>query len=1129
MKDIYPAFDQILPFLLQREYLGTAQFYNIVDHRESEIEQHLKDNVRLAKIDEICFDSGEKIHLPGVESALTAMRNSGYSLLFILKGQGTKTSVYLGIRKNTRKNRTPRSEENSVLTDGNQNKSASTVLETYLACWKANFPGSQFSSLEGREIKCLSGEVRQCEHIGVLTGIPALKRSEESLVFVQGLERMIRALRGKHYCWISIADPLQDEEIRYALDSSRDLVSEIHTLVKKNLSKATAEGRTITMGMFGALGKGDALSNGESNSISIGGSTGVSIGWLSAAVNVMKSVVKSTTNTVTNSVNGGGFASFSRSLTKTTTVSEDQLNRKLEYTEEFLRKYEERFAEALSLGMWNVGHYFCSSNIDDFDQGCGILRSLFSGMDSKYEPPRMINLPKESQENLARFVNVHFAFPGLEERISGASETIDHPLGYGFNGPTTPLTTQELAIATPLARQDIEGVIVSNRASFGIHMEPLGETEAVSLGIVLDKGITTQQKLKLPLSHFSKHISIFGLTGSGKTTTVHQILAQLWEKGIPFMVIEPAKTEYRALAQHPSLKEDLIVITAGVDRTSSCPLRLNPFDFDPGQDTDNSRNHILSHIDSLKSTFNASFPMYASMPYILEEALHEVYRDRGWDLGRSINRFIDIYKEDFKPYLPTLRDLYLKVDEVVLRKGYYKEQQMNIQAALKARLSSLMVGAKGNMLNCPYSLSSHDLFEKPVIIELDHLGDNDEKAFLMGLLLSRLYEYRKSKRGITPHVGKPSHVIVIEEAHRLLQNLGEKGGMEEANVQGKAVSSFVDMLSEIRSMNESVMIVDQLPSMVHPNVVKGTATKIVHKLLAEDDRTNVGRAMGLTDDQIKDMGLLKTGECIVGMDGARKPYLCRIEKQEQYPCNGSGDLLPDSSTGKFKVKMESLLHLPSLEIDQEDDTFKESLHKFMLATLMIDGGILFSLLPTRNGARDKNWHNDQVRVEWLTLYWKQVSAEIWHYYAGEYDQFLQFAKAGEMILSSTLPEENIDCEKIAVYKEAACSYLMSTKTAVNPKWTEFIGIVYEQLILRYKVVTTINSIFQNNSAQSNNVERIAVAFCQSLESLIPDKMMDVQRCYLIENLAEAILNGITTSLNKQSVLDFVKMNLRRFS
>jgi hypothetical protein len=57
-------------------------------------------------------------------------------------------------------------------------------------------------------------------------------------------------------------------------------------------------------------------------------------------------------------------------------------------------------------------------------------------------------------------------------------------------------------------------------------------------------------------------------------------------------------------------------------------LRLNPFA--PIADVS-----LMRHIDLLKAVFNASFPMFAGMSYVLEEAMLEIYTDRGWNLLRQ--------------------------------------------------------------------------------------------------------------------------------------------------------------------------------------------------------------------------------------------------------------------------------------------------------------------------------------------------------------------------------------------------------------------------------------------------------------------------------------------------------------
>ena len=987
-KKCYPDFAELILYSLERRHLAVPSFSNIlIPESEPEnfsnfnLQEHLKQNVRLIKLDEISFDSNEDFHLPGVESAITSMRGSGHSLIFIVQGDNIKTSVYTGLAKF--------SEDASDI---------NSAISSYTTAWQANFPGTKIDKLTTEEVCDVSYNLADCKEFGILTGIPSLKREEDSQIFVQGLERLIRAMRGKIYCWISIADPVSNYELQAAIDACHKMQSEIHHLVKTDLSKSTSNGKTVMLGLFGMLGQAETegtaktisetLSSGssEASTHTVGGSA--TAGFMGSGVTAsysyskMKSTFESLAKGVANSVNqavsqqigGGGFGSLGLTLTKTTTVGQELLNRKVEYAEEVLKAYEERLHMGTALGMWNLGHYFCADNADTYAQGVGVVTSLFTGMDSTFEPPRALKMPSSFCTILRKFNNVYLHFSsdleqkdawrklgpsGVANKLSAASFQ-GHPLGAIFNGPCTPVNTKELAIATPIATQDVEGVTVSERASFGINTITQPKANAsLTVGQIMDKGNLLSQRYRLGLENLPKHLAVFGLTGSGKTNTVHNLLTQLWEKHqIPFMVIEPAKADYRALAQSDALKNDLLIISAGVDQTSVCPLRLNPFYFDPGKDNDANRVHVLTHIDRLKATFNASFPMYASMPYILEEAILEIYRERGWDLGRSVNRYVDIYKDDFSAYVPTVQDLYLKVDMIVKKKGYFQEQQMNIQAALKARLSSLMVGSKGSMLNTLYSIPAKDLFEKPVVIELENMGDDDEKAFVMGLLVSKLYEYRKT----TASKGNVlKHVLVIEEAHRLLANIPDSANMEVANVKGKAVSAFVDMLSEIRAFGQSVFVIDQLPSRVSPNIVKGTGAKIVHRLLAKDDREAVGWTMGMNDDQINDLSLLKTGECVVSQDGDRKSFLCRVAKNELHDARVGGEV--SKATISFKDKYRTLFESIDEAIDKEDILFRDDLFSAMLAI----GGQNASA-DILDCVKPFNYGSDQELQQYYTVY-----------------------------------------------------------------------------------------------------------------------------------------------------------------
>lgn len=1177
-KKCYPAFDELLLYSLERRHLDVPAINNCLQQDPlvdgDRLKAHFEDNVRLFLIDELSYDSSEDVHLPGVEACLSSLREMAHSIAYIVQGERRRTRVYAGVV-------TLNSEAGIKCQD------AAKVFESALT---SHFPGSKFKqvitgSSDETEICAIaiSDDIRKSKHVGVLTGIPSLKREEERGVFVQGLERLIRAMRGKSYTWISIADPIPQEMTMRALDACRKLQSDVHHLVRTNISEAVSKGKSVQLGIFGMKGTGatDGKSHTEGKSIStidsktqtqnkletyqrvgesakaatpllsvVGGLIGTIIcpgigsaigsaigaaggGVVSSLSNSLGAAItgksgysisntQSTTHTrnwadttsqaISNQMAGGGFESLGLSWTRTTTVGQELLNRKMEYVEELLKKYEERLREGGALGMWNLGHYFCANDEQTYRQGCGILNSLFSGMDSQYEPPRAIQLPTDSTAALQHFSNLYFVYGDgdISEELlkEGKQKFINHPLGIIFNGPATPVNTKELAIAVPLATQDVEGITVTRRPSFGLNIpEELNGEKSVTVGEILDKSVAIGSTFKLALKDLTKHLAVFGLTGSGKTNTMHHLLVQLWKRHrIPFMVIEPAKAEYRALANMPELRDDLLIISAGINQSSVCPLRMNPFAFNPGRDHDANRVHVLTHIDRLKATFNSSFPMYASMPYILEEAILQVYRERGWDLGRSVNRYVDIYKEDFSDYLPTLYDLYLKVDSIVQSKGYYQEQQMNIQAALKARLASLMVGAKGSMFNCLHSIPDEDLWNRPVVVELDNMGDDDEKAFLMGLLVSKLYEYRKATFGQnTPADGIPKHVLVIEEAHRLLANVPEvAAGAETANVKGKAVSTFVDMLSEIRALGQSVMVVDQLPSRVSPNIVKGTGAKIIHRLLAKDDREAVGHTMGLSEDQIDDLCLLHTGECVVSQNGDRKAYMCRVRRNEAHEARKGGEVSP--YTEQYKKSHRELFEAPEDFVGKEDTRLLLSLHKTMMAIACGQPANDLSTVLKVFAVQD-------TPKALFDYYWKTIAQSIWNYNLGDYRKFVTMQRLG----ASLLEKPNVAEE----YRKAVRNYFTSTYN-----YAFSISGVYEGTLFR-QIFEQINLYAQldKNAGRASNASQllsVQVAAIQRTLPLLSIPGISLKRT-IVEALVKDILLSISPTLPVQKIIENIKI------
>ena len=112
------------------------------------------------------------------------------------------------------------------------------------------------------------------------------------------------------------------------------------------------------------------------------------------------------------------------------------------------------------------------------------------------------------------------------------------------------------------------------------------------------------------------------------------------------------------------------------------------------------------------------------------------------------------------------------------------------------------------MLDTTRSIPFDTLMKKPTILELEYIGDDEEKSFMMGLILTMMYENYISQ-GISEGENL-RHITVIEEAHRLLANYAKENPYV-ANVKGKAVETFTNILSEIRAYGEGFLIAEQIP------------------------------------------------------------------------------------------------------------------------------------------------------------------------------------------------------------------------------------------------------------------------------------------------------------------------------
>lgn len=540
----------------------------------------------------------------------------------------------------------------------------------------------------------------------------------------------------------------------------------------------------------------------------------------------------------------GQTLTASQSTSYTETVSGELVNYRAQYLMQLLEHHLQRLDRATSVGQWTVDIYYGATTNRDVQRLRSLLMGTLAGHGSKPQPLR-------------------------------ASRCEIHPQALSIDEFKTHLTSDELALFLQFPREEVSGYAIHDLARFDVDFEA-PTTSTLVLGTIQHYANSTHNTYRIRLDDLSKHAVVLGVTGSGKTTTVFNLLDHCVAAHLPFLVIEPVKTEYRTLRLALASSMNVRVYTLGNEVVA--PFRLNPFEFEV-TDTLGSGS-LLNHIDFLKAAFNAAFVLYAPMPYILETALYEIYQDKGWDLATGKNTRLpdaEWANRQQYPIFPTLTDLYSKVEVVTNRLHYFTEIEQNVKAGLKARIGSLRLGAKGFMLDTPRGIPLSQLLTQPVILELDNIGNDEEKTFIMGLFLARLYEYRRLQAAHGTLPTGLQHVLVFEEAHRLLKQTSTQVDIETANPRAQAIETFTNMLSEIRGYGQGVIVAEQIPSKLTVDVLKNTNLKIIHRLVAQDDRMSAGQTMNLNTQQILHIGTLAPGQAAVYAEGNDHAYLIHME------------------------------------------------------------------------------------------------------------------------------------------------------------------------------------------------------------------------------------------------------------
>ena len=616
---------------------------------------------------------------------------------------------------------------------------------------------------------------------------------------------------------------------------------------------------------------------------------------------------KTVSDTVSKSLSESENFSFSRTI----------VNKHAEGAVKLIESQIARFQLCEGIGAWETGVYFVGEDETTAEIGSNVLKSLISGDNSHQEPVRIFNPRGCSPESSPLIAFRNFDNPYILPMNSG--EVITHPFGKRFERLRTVVNTRELARLINFPLSNVPGVPVKRIAAdtgFVSYTHSNARADCVLIGNQIYHGsILAGCPYAIPTALLAKHALVCGINGSGKTNTILGILAKLLSDRNPFLVIEPAKQEYVdwAIRCNDSILDNykgdikkaktdpswINVYIPGRDKwngTELCQLALNPFDF--VWLNKDEKPKVLEHIDRLKTIINAALPMQESLPILMEELIYAVYgvpfsalnpkdkavcwlppnseyRTPGFDERIPVPTFIQMAN-----YLPKLFE----------RLSYAKDVQRNLQAALKTRIESFKRGWRKPLLNkeCPRH-SADDwkcLFGHPTVINLTSLTSDEDKAFFMAVILMFIYEYRQEVAELkTAHVDDETdkrhglkHLLVIEEAHRVLGRSEGPVSAFAAAPKQKVSEMFSNMISEVRAYGQGILIADQIPSRLNEDAVKNTNLKIVHKLVSSDDRRSMSTALNLWDDQERLIGDLNVGEVLVRCDMDKEAYMVKVNK-----------------------------------------------------------------------------------------------------------------------------------------------------------------------------------------------------------------------------------------------------------
>lgn len=837
-------------------------------------------NIRLYKVERLAFDENENVNekLVSVYSALQEVHSSA---LVIVDGTPKGIDFYIGVR-------------------AEKIRDARLCGEILVKSIKGNFPGTVLDnhSLATPEIAKLMKEITGEEtdniekHVASVTTVPACRTTEKEN-FIQGIEKFIDTMIGKSYTAVMIASPIEKIELERIKRGYEELYSSLSVYAGQSLQYGENMSESVAQGIFESFSRSinDSVTNttgrsiGENIGKSRGNSKGINLDTFGVGYSFgsqygtnegynsgeswSDSVTKGRTDTTASGTNSTNTNTTGSS--KNLTVNYE--NKSIKGLMDKIEKNLQRLAQCEAFGLWRCASYFISDNIETTVVAANAYRALMAGENTAVESTYINQWTFEQELNtkeVLKYISLlmHPCFllknmNNIEEQIVSATNIV---------------SGKELPVLMGFPQSSVTGLTVSHSASFGrnIFSTKAKSNRMIRLGQVKHMGQIESTSVDLDLDSFTSHCFICGSTGSGKSNTTYKLIEEFYKNNIKFLVIEPAKGEYK--------KEFVGMPNINIFCTNPLyfrMLKINPFKFA-------NEIHVLEHIDRLIEIFNTCWEMTAAMPAILKESVEKAYIAVGWDLQTS-----SFMRKGEKHY-PTFETIVDILPKVINNSNYSTESKGNYTGALVTRVKSLANGISGQIFEDEYGVDDAILFDENTLVDLSRVGSSETKSLIMGILVLKLNEYRIANR--TETNSKLRHITIMEEAHNLLKRCDSLSNP----VLAKSVEMISNSIAEMRTYGEGFIIVDQSPGAVDVSAVKNTNTKIIMRLPDFDDCTVAGKAAALNDNQIAEIARLGTGEAIVSQSNWQESILTQVDLYFRKDLKGNDEFV--SQDAMFEIK-----------------------------------------------------------------------------------------------------------------------------------------------------------------------------------------------------------------------------------